>query len=45
VIQKYVQDPLAEMILMGKVKDGQTVSLSARGSELIIDGAPVRVAA
>ena len=45
VIQKYVQDPLAEKILMGEIKDGQTVQLSARGSELIIDGAPVRVAA
>jgi len=45
VIQKYVQDPLAEKILMGQIKDGQTVKLSARGSDLLIDGAPVRVAA
>jgi len=45
VIQKYVQDPLAEKILMGQIKDGQTVKLSASGSGLIIDGAPVRVAA
>jgi len=45
VIQKYVQDPLAEKILMGQIKDGQTVKLSARGSDLVIDGAPVRVAA
>jgi len=45
VIQKYVQDPLAEKILMGQVKDGQTVHLSANNAGLVIDGAPVRVAA
>jgi len=45
VIQKYVQDPLAEKILMGQAKDGQTVHLSANNAGLVIDGAPVRVAA
>ena len=45
VIQKYVQDPLAEKILMGQVKDGQTVHVSAwNNAGLVIDGAPVRVA-
>ena len=29
VIQKHVQDPLAEMILAGKVADGETLQLSA----------------
>jgi ATP-dependent Clp protease ATP-binding subunit ClpB len=29
VIQKYVQDPLAEMILAGTVKDGEKVDISA----------------
>jgi len=28
VIQKAVQDPLAELILSGKVKDGETVAVS-----------------
>ena len=28
VIQKAVQDPLAELILSGKVKDGETVAIS-----------------
>ncbi|HEY8263887.1 MAG TPA: ATP-dependent chaperone ClpB, partial [Methyloceanibacter sp.] len=29
VIQKYVQDPLAEMVLAGKIHDGETVKISA----------------
>ena len=28
VIQKSVQDPLAELILSGKVKDGEAVSIA-----------------
>src|SRR3954466_5268990 len=27
VIQKYVQDPLAELILAGEIKDGETVPI------------------
>ena len=27
VIQKYVQDPLAEMVLAGKIHDGETVKI------------------
>ena len=34
VIQKYVQDPMAEMILQGKVHDGETVEVSVRDGEL-----------
>ena len=28
VIQKYVQDPLAEMVLAGKIHDGETVKIT-----------------
>jgi ATP-dependent Clp protease ATP-binding subunit ClpB len=38
VIQKSVQDPLAEMILAGKVKDGETVKLSADKLGLTFNG-------
>ncbi len=38
VIQKRVQDPLAEMLLAGKLKDGDVVQLSADGDTLIING-------
>ncbi len=38
VIQKRVQDPLAEMILAGKLKDGDVVQLSADGDNLVING-------
>ncbi len=39
VIQKWVQDPLAEMILSGKVKDGDTVPIGVTAGELTIVGA------
>jgi ATP-dependent Clp protease ATP-binding subunit ClpB len=45
VIQRYVQDPLAEAILAGDVKDGQTVQVSVAGDELVVNGEAVRVAA
>jgi ATP-dependent Clp protease ATP-binding subunit ClpB len=38
VIQKFVQDPLAEMILAGTVKDGETVALSAGKDGLAFNG-------
>jgi ATP-dependent Clp protease ATP-binding subunit ClpB len=38
VIQKYVQDPLAEMILAGSLKDGDTVELSADVQGLTFNG-------
>ena len=45
VIQRYVQDPLAEAILSGDVLDGQTVHLSVSGDSLAINGEVVRDAA
>jgi ATP-dependent Clp protease ATP-binding subunit ClpB len=38
VIQKYVQDPLAEMILSGQVKDGDKVVISASKQGLTFNG-------
>jgi ATP-dependent Clp protease ATP-binding subunit ClpB len=38
VIQKSVQDPLAEMILAGKVKDGETVTVSGDKLGLTFNG-------
>ncbi len=38
VIQKSVQDPLAESILAGEVKDGETVKISASKEGLTIGG-------
>ena len=38
VIQKAVQDPLAEMLLGGEVRDGETVEVSAGPEGLIIGG-------
>ncbi len=38
VIQKSVQDPLAEMILSGTVKDGETVNVSAGKQGLTFNG-------
>ncbi len=46
VIQRYVQDPLAEMILAGSVRDGDTVNVTGEADgALIINGEPVRAAA
>ena len=41
VIQQYVQNPLAEMIIAGKVKDGDTVHITVRDGQLVINGEPV----
>jgi len=38
VIQKYFQDPLAEMILSGRVKDGDKVAISATKFGLTFNG-------
>jgi ATP-dependent Clp protease ATP-binding subunit ClpB len=38
VIQKSVQDPLAEMILAGSIKDGETVTVSAGKQGLTFNG-------
>jgi ATP-dependent Clp protease ATP-binding subunit ClpB len=45
VIQKHVQDPLAEQILAGTVRDGDTVRITVRDGALVIDERPVRAAA
>src|SRR5690606_23726066 len=45
VIQKQVQDPLAEQILAGGVKDGDTVRISVRDGDLTINDWPVNFAA
>jgi ATP-dependent Clp protease ATP-binding subunit ClpB len=38
VIQRYVQDPLAEMILSGELKDGDKVAISTEGNVLTFNG-------
>ena len=45
VIQKSVQDPLAEQILAGRIRDGDTVRITVRGGNLAINGEPVKEAA
>jgi ATP-dependent Clp protease ATP-binding subunit ClpB len=45
VIQKYVQDPLAEMLLEGKVHDGETVKITAGKDGLLFNGAAAKQAA
>ena len=45
VIQRNVQDPLAERILAGTVKDGDAVHLTVRDGTLVINGEAVRMAA
>jgi ATP-dependent Clp protease ATP-binding subunit ClpB len=45
VIQKYVQDPLAELILSGRVKDGDKVTVSATKFGLTFNGKVAAAAA
>jgi ATP-dependent Clp protease ATP-binding subunit ClpB len=45
VIQKYVQDPLAEKILGGEVKDGDKVTVSAGTDRLVFETGAQRMAA
>jgi ATP-dependent Clp protease ATP-binding subunit ClpB len=45
VIQKSVQDPLSELILSGRIKDSDTVSISAGRGGLTFNGAAVAAAA
>jgi ATP-dependent Clp protease ATP-binding subunit ClpB len=45
VIQKSVQDPLAELILSGRIKDGEKVKVSAGRDGLVFNGAAVAAAA
>ncbi|MFB9268996.1 ATP-dependent chaperone ClpB [Bradyrhizobium erythrophlei] len=44
VIQRSVQDPLAEMILAGEVKDGDHVVISVKGNVLTFNGQVPRTA-
>ncbi|MEQ1697805.1 MAG: ATP-dependent chaperone ClpB [Hyphomicrobiaceae bacterium] len=44
VIQKQIQDPMAEQILSGGIKDGDTVHVSVRDGALTINGWPVKTA-
>jgi ATP-dependent Clp protease ATP-binding subunit ClpB len=45
VIQKNLQDPLAEMILSGRVKDGEKVKISANKLGLTFNGKTAAAAA
>ena len=45
VIQKSVQDALAELILAGRIKDGDTVNVGVQGGAIAINGETVRQAA
>ena len=45
VIQRYLQDPLAELLLGGSIKDGDTVGVTAGEGGLLINGEAVREAA
>ena len=44
-IQKYVQDPLAELLLEGKIHDGETVKITAGKDGLMFNGAAAKKAA
>jgi ATP-dependent Clp protease ATP-binding subunit ClpB len=41
VIQRHLQDPLAEKILAGEIGDGETVQVSANAQGLLINGSVV----
>ncbi len=43
VIQKAVQDPLAEQILAGTLKDGSAAALTARDGGLVLNGVVVKL--
>ncbi len=45
VIQRYVQDPLSELILSGKVLGGQAIHITANADGLVINGDAVNVRA
>ncbi|MEL6286089.1 MAG: ATP-dependent chaperone ClpB [Pseudomonadota bacterium] len=40
VLQKELQDPLARLILEGRIKDGETISVDVEGDALTINGVP-----
>jgi ATP-dependent Clp protease ATP-binding subunit ClpB len=45
VIQRYLQDPLAEMLLAGTIRDGETVEVSAGKQGLAFNGKAIAEAA
>ncbi|MGB6968083.1 MAG: AAA family ATPase, partial [Methyloceanibacter sp.] len=45
VIQKYVQDPLADLVLQGKLRDGDKVEITANKDGLVINGQAAKQAA
>jgi ATP-dependent Clp protease ATP-binding subunit ClpB len=45
VIQKELQNPLAEKLLAGEIQDGETVRVSAGEGGLVIGSAPAKKAA
>ena len=45
VIQKHIQDPLAEQILAGHIRDGDMVRVTVRDGNLALNGQPVKAAA
>ena len=45
MIQKSVQDPLAELILSGKIKDGEKVAVSANKQGITFNGQVAQEAA
>jgi len=45
VIQRELQNPLARLLLEGKIKDGDTVSVSAGESGLVVNGQDVKAEA
>ena len=44
-IQKYVQDPLAELVLQGKLSEGDKVEITANKDGLVINGQAAKQAA
>jgi ATP-dependent Clp protease ATP-binding subunit ClpB len=44
-IQKYVQDPLAEMLLEGRIHDGESVKITAGKDGLMFNGEAAKQAA
>ena len=45
VIQKALQDPLAELILSGKIRDGEEVKVSTQGGNITLNGTEVTMRA
>jgi ATP-dependent Clp protease ATP-binding subunit ClpB len=45
VIQRHVQDPLSELILAGKIGEGEEIKVSAAGDKLLFNGEGIRAAA